>query len=176
VTRKQRREYGDWREATELTDEERAVGLPVIPGIDPGAAPPRRPRRERPEVYGELPTFSERLAHVRDPAEALLVLGRRRLAWYAFCSLVVGVVALGFGVYVSVEVVRGRRYAWELAMLPASVALSTLFLWFAYGFARTALTGRVNMTGSSPRIFEILNNTYVFPRRRRRSRRRRRLS
>ncbi len=165
VTSKQRREYEDWREATELTDEERAVGLPVVPGVDQAAAPPRPQRSERPEVYGELPTLSERLAHVRDPDEAAQILGRRRLASYALVATGFAAAFAAVAVYSIAEVVLGRTYF--LGMLPGPLFVAAFAGVIAYaGWYRVATGQQWPRSAGINRFLGVLNNTYVLPRRR----------
>ena len=159
VAKKQLRDYESWREATELTDEERAVRLPSFP-VAADRVPVRRrhPRRETPEPL----TLHGRLAHVRDPAEAARILGRRRLAWYAFSFTAVALAFGGFAVYLIAEVALGRKYTWTLAMLPASLAVSAFSILLAYGGWSWVVTGRRWPRASRlDRIFGILNNTYA---------------
>lgn len=167
VTRKQRRAYEDWREATDLTDEERAVGLPVIPSVDQGDALPPAPPRARPEIEGELPTLQARLAQVRDPDEAARALGRRRLASYALVATMVTAAFTAIAIYFIAEVAIGRVHAWSLAMLPGPLALAAFSGVIAYGGWYRVATGQQWPTSSKiDRFLGVLNNTYALPRRR----------
>jgi hypothetical protein len=168
VTRKQRREYEDWREATELTDEERAVGLPLLPGVEQAASPlPRPPRKERPEIYGDVPTLRERLSHVRDPNDVAEILGRRRMACYRFAITGVALASSGFVAYSIIEVARGQAYAWSLAILPAPLAIAAFSGLIAYWDWYRTLTGRQwPQAERIGRVFEVLNSTSFFRRRR----------
>lgn len=109
----------------------------------------------------------QRLAGIRDPAEVVQILGRRRLLWYAFCFITVGLAFAGFGVYLIVRVMLGRSYGWTLAMLPACLSVTAFSGLVGYAMAYGVLTGR-KWSGAAgvDRFFGTLNNTYVWPRRR----------
>ena len=169
MTKKQRRAYEGWRDATELTDEERAVGLPVIPGVDQAIAPPRRPRRPRPGINGGQPTLvedgpdqrplRERLKDVRDPEEAEQILGRWRLAAYPVVSFLLAVACVGYIVHMVLGVTSGRHSVWTLLATPVFVLLAAASGSFAYGGGYSAITGRrwpgADKVGA---IFERLNS------------------
>jgi hypothetical protein len=114
-------------------------------------------------------SLRDRLSGVRDPADAAQILGRRRLAWFALCSIAFSVTFGGYGVYLIVQVLGGRRPGWTLVMLPAFVVVSTFAGLFAYGIAYFTLTGRKwPRAVLVERFFELVNNTDVVARRRRR--------
>jgi hypothetical protein len=113
-------------------------------------------------------SLRDRLSGIRDPAEAAQILGRRRLTWYALCSVAVSVTFGGFGVYLIVQVLGGRRSGWTLLGLPPFVVISTFAGLFAYAIAYGTLTGRKwPRAALVARFFEIVNNTDVVARRRR---------
>jgi H+/Cl- antiporter ClcA len=114
-------------------------------------------------------SLRDRLSGIRDPAEAAQILGRRRLTWYALCSVAVSVTFGGFGVYLIIQVLGGRRSGWTLLGLPPFVVISTFAGLFAYAIAYGTLTGRKwSRAVLVARFFEIVNNTDVVARRRRR--------
>jgi hypothetical protein len=167
VTRKQRRDYERWRAATELTDEEQAIGLPDLPTFERSPAPRPRERSATPELTGD--SLRDRLSGTRDPAEVAQILGRRRLAWYAFCSIAVSVAFGGYGIYLVVQVLLARASGWTLLALPPFVLVSLLSGSLGYAIAYDVLTGRT-WPGATRvgRFMEIINNTNVVPRRRHR--------
>jgi H+/Cl- antiporter ClcA len=114
-------------------------------------------------------SLRERLSGVRDPTEAAQILGRRRLAWYALCSVALSVTFGGYGVYLLVQVLGSRASGWTLLMLPGFVLVATFAGLFGYAIAYGTLTGRKwPRAVLVERFFEIVNNTDVLARRRRR--------
>ena len=68
AARRRRREYGRWRKSTELTQDERAVGLPHVPSFNEPAAIAPRPRRERAETDPQVVVASLSRASLRRQA------------------------------------------------------------------------------------------------------------
>jgi hypothetical protein len=173
VTWRQRGEFERWRKATELTDEERAIGRPDVPAFEPSSATHRMERGEAAELSGD--SLRDHLAGVRDPAEAAQILGRRRSAWYAFCFLAVGVASGGFGVYLIVRVLVDQASVWTLLMLPVFVLVSAFGVVLGYGIAYFTVTGRkwprADLVNRFAQIVNNNANVNVVPRRLRWNRR-----
>ena len=101
----------------------------------------------------------DRLEGVRDPEEAIRIVGRDWFARWGLVPLVVAGAAFGYGIDLVVQAYAGQRSWWTLLFLPAVLAVGGYFGLLAYGFAFTAVTGRrpPNAAGIN-RFFERLNS------------------
>jgi hypothetical protein len=101
----------------------------------------------------------DRLEGVRDPEEAIRILGRGWLVRWGLVPLALAGAALGCGIYLVVQASAGQQSWWTLLFLPAVLAVGGYFGLLVYGSAYVAVTGRrpPNATGIN-RFFERLNS------------------
>lgn len=101
----------------------------------------------------------DRLDGVRDPDEAIRILGRAWFARWGIVPLVVAGAAFGYCIYLFAEAYSGQRSWWALLLLPALLAVGGYAGLMVYGSAYVALTGRrLPSAAGINRFFERLNS------------------
>ena len=97
------------------------------------------------------------------------ILGKRRIFSYALGACAIGLGAASFAAYLLASVATRAKSGWTLLEVPVFLLISGVCAPFAYAGFYMVATGRRWSGGDvMEKVFGLLNNTYVWPRRRRR--------